>query len=87
LRPKHRARQSLKWGELGARFDNRTVLGTIPLMLCARVVWAHDRVTNPALAAVFQSLPAASFVVNGAARPDLRRHRHAALFVVINRRG
>ncbi len=37
---------------------------------CARVLaWAHDWVTNPALDAVFQSLPGASFIVNGATPP------------------
>jgi uncharacterized protein with beta-barrel porin domain len=33
------------------------------------LAWAHDWVTNPALDAVFQSLPGASFVVNGATPP------------------
>jgi outer membrane autotransporter protein len=53
--------------ELGARFDqvaayNRNML----LTLRARVAWAHDWVTDPVLAATFQTLPGASFVVNGA---------------------
>ncbi len=52
--------------ELGARFDAGSMLGTMPLILRGRVAWAHDWVTNPALTAVFQSLPGASFVVNGA---------------------
>ena len=43
--------------------------GRWPLILRARLAWAHDWVTNPALAAVFQSLPGASFAVNGAAPP------------------
>jgi len=30
------------------------------------VAWAHDRVSDPSLAPVFQALPGASFVVNGA---------------------
>jgi outer membrane autotransporter protein len=55
--------------ELGARFDEGSMLGTIPLILRGRVAWAHDWVTNPALTALFQSLPGASFVVNGAAPP------------------
>ncbi len=55
--------------ELGARFDDMTALGGMPLSLRARLAWAHDWVTNPALAAVFQSLPGASFIVNGATPP------------------
>jgi hypothetical protein len=37
--------------------------------LRARVAWAHDWVSNPTLSAVFQTLPGASFIVNGAAAP------------------
>jgi outer membrane autotransporter protein len=55
--------------ELGARFDTMTWLGTTPLTLRARAAWAHDWVSNPALGAVFQALPGASFVVNGATPP------------------
>jgi uncharacterized protein with beta-barrel porin domain len=55
--------------ELGARFDDPTALGAMPLILHACLAWAHDWVTDPALDAVFQSLPGASFVVNGAAPP------------------
>ena len=55
--------------ELGARFDDLTMLGTMPLTLRARVAWAHDWVSNPSLGAVFQALPGASFTVNGAAPP------------------
>src|SRR5262249_14847337 len=36
------------------------------LTLRGRVAWAHDRVSDPSLAPVFQALPGASFVVNGA---------------------
>jgi hypothetical protein len=32
-----------------------------------RFAWAHDWVSDPTLAAVFQTLPGASFIVNGAA--------------------
>ncbi len=32
----------------------------------ARVAWAHDWISDPSLAAVFQTLPGASFIVNGA---------------------
>jgi uncharacterized protein with beta-barrel porin domain len=36
------------------------------LTLRARLAWAHDWVSDPVLGAVFQTLPGASFVVNGA---------------------
>ncbi len=55
--------------EIGGRFDHLTLLGAMPLTLRARAAWAHDWVTNPALGAVFQSLPGASFTVDGAAPP------------------
>jgi uncharacterized protein with beta-barrel porin domain len=55
--------------ELGARLDDLTMLDTMPLILRARVAWAHDWVSNPSLDAAFQALPGASFVVNGAAPP------------------
>jgi uncharacterized protein with beta-barrel porin domain len=45
------------------------MLGAAPLMLRARAAWAHDWLSNPALGAVFQALPGASFTVNGAAPP------------------
>jgi autotransporter-associated beta strand protein len=56
--------------ELGARFDDLTTLDTMPLILWARLAWTHDWVTNPTLGAVFETLPGASFVVNGAAPPN-----------------
>jgi uncharacterized protein with beta-barrel porin domain len=40
-----------------------------PVQLCARVAWAYDWVSNPALSASFQALPGTSFVVNGAPVP------------------
>jgi uncharacterized protein with beta-barrel porin domain len=55
--------------ELGARFDDLTALGYLPLMLRARVAWAHDWLTNPALDASFESLPGSSFTVFGAPTP------------------
>ena len=55
--------------ELGARFDDVTALGGMPLILRARLAWAHDWFTNPNLTAAFQALPGTSFVVNGAAPP------------------
>jgi autotransporter-associated beta strand protein len=56
--------------EIGARFDDRTVLGDMPLILRARVAWAHDLVSNPAVGAVFETLPGGNFVVNGAPIPQ-----------------
>jgi uncharacterized protein with beta-barrel porin domain len=32
----------------------------------ARLAWAHDWISDPTLAALLQTLPGASFVVNGA---------------------
>ncbi len=55
--------------ELGARFDDLTSFSGMPLVLRGRLAWAHDWVTNPALGAVFQTLPGATFTVNGAAPP------------------
>ncbi len=56
--------------EIGSRFDRAIALDPATLLrLQAKAAWAHDWVTNPALGAVFQALPGASFVVNGAAAP------------------
>ncbi len=55
--------------ELGARFDALTAWGAMPVQLRARLAWAHDWVSNPALDAAFQALPGSSFVVNGATVP------------------
>jgi outer membrane autotransporter protein len=53
--------------ELGARFDHvMPFYHNAVLTLRARLAWAHDWVSDPTLAAVFQALPGASFVVNGA---------------------
>ena len=53
--------------ELGARFDRLLALNpSAVLTLRARLAWAHDWVSDPTLAAVFQTLPGASFIVNGA---------------------
>jgi outer membrane autotransporter protein len=57
--------------ELGSRFDQmfaQADAGTINLF--SRVAWAHDWQSNPNLAATFIGLPAATFVVNGAAAPS-----------------
>ncbi len=55
--------------EIGARFDDPTLVYGKPLILCARLAWAHDFVSNPALSAAFESLPGTSFTVNGAPIP------------------
>jgi autotransporter-associated beta strand protein len=53
--------------ELGARFDRALVVyPNAVLTLRGRVAWAHDWVSDPTLMPVFQSLPGASFIVNGA---------------------
>ena len=53
--------------ELGARFDRLLLLNPeAALTMRARLAWAHDWVSDPSLAAVFQTLPGASFIVNGA---------------------
>jgi hypothetical protein len=52
---------------LGARFDNQTRLNPYRVLaLRARLASAHDWISDPTLAAVFQTLPGASFIVNGA---------------------
>jgi outer membrane autotransporter protein len=55
-------------GELGARFDREMLLDRAAVLaLRGRLAWAHDWVSDPALAAVFLALPGAGFIVNGAA--------------------
>ena len=53
--------------ELGVRSDRSIALQDGVLSLRGRLAWAHDYNTDRAVAATFQSLPGASFVVNGAA--------------------
>ena len=55
--------------ELGARLDALTAWGATPVQLRARLAWAHDWVSNPALDASFQALAGTSFVVEGAPVP------------------
>jgi outer membrane autotransporter protein len=53
--------------ELGARFDRLLLLTPeAALTMRARLAWAHDWISDPTLAALFQTLPGAGFVVNGA---------------------
>jgi uncharacterized protein with beta-barrel porin domain len=55
--------------ELGARFDGRSMIGSMPLVMRARLAWAHDWVSIPALSAAFVGLPGANFTVFGARLP------------------
>ncbi|WP_051311099.1 autotransporter domain-containing protein [Bradyrhizobium sp. Cp5.3] len=53
--------------ELGARLDRAMLVAPdAALTLRGRLAWAHDWVSDPAPFAVFQTLPGASFIVNGA---------------------
>jgi uncharacterized protein with beta-barrel porin domain len=54
--------------ELGVRTDRSFALESALLTLRGRVAWAHDFNTDRNVTAVFQGLPGASFVVNGAAQ-------------------
>jgi autotransporter-associated beta strand protein len=56
--------------ELGARFDDPTLVAGMPLVLLGRLAWAHDFVSNPSLGATFESLPGTNFTVNGAPMPQ-----------------
>jgi uncharacterized protein with beta-barrel porin domain len=56
--------------ELGTRFDNPTLLNGTPLIIHARLAWAHDFVDMPSIAAAFQSLPGSNFTVFGAPIPQ-----------------
>ncbi|MDR3483319.1 MAG: autotransporter domain-containing protein [Bradyrhizobium sp.] len=55
-------------GELGIRTDKSWAMIDGILTLRGRVAWAHDFDPDRSIAATFQSLPGASFVVNGAAQ-------------------
>ena len=54
--------------ELGLRTDKSFAMQDGILTLRGRAAWAHDFNPDRAVAATFQSLPGASFVVNGAAQ-------------------
>jgi uncharacterized protein with beta-barrel porin domain len=54
--------------ELGLRTDKSFAMVDGVLTLRGRLGWAHDYDNNRAIGATFQSLPGASFVVNGAAQ-------------------
>lgn len=53
--------------ELGLRGDKSFVMQDAILTLRGRAAWAHDYNADRSVAATFQTLPGASFVVNGAA--------------------
>jgi uncharacterized protein with beta-barrel porin domain len=52
--------------ELGVRTDKSWAVQDAILTLRGRLAWAHDYNTERGLAVTFQSLPASSFVINGA---------------------
>jgi T5SS/PEP-CTERM-associated repeat protein len=52
--------------ELGARFDKAMPFNDALLTLRGRAAWAHDWNTDRSAIATFQSLPGATFTVNGA---------------------
>jgi len=54
--------------ELGLRTDNSWAMQNAILTLRGRFAWAHDFNPDRNIAATFQTLPGASFVVNGAAQ-------------------
>lgn len=54
--------------EIGVRTDRSFALQNAILILSGRLAWAHDFDPDRAISAVFQTLPGASFVVNGAAQ-------------------
>jgi uncharacterized protein with beta-barrel porin domain len=54
--------------ELGLRGDKSFAMGDAILTLRGRAAWAHDFNPDRSIAATFQTLPGASFVVNGAAQ-------------------
>ena len=54
--------------ELGVRTDRSFALQNAILTLRGRAAWAHDFNTDRNISAVFQTLPGAAFVVNGAAQ-------------------
>jgi uncharacterized protein with beta-barrel porin domain len=53
--------------ELGVRTDKSWAIADAIFTLRGRLAWAHDLNTDRNIAATFQTLPGASFVVNGAA--------------------
>ena len=56
--------------ELGLRTDKSFAMRDGVLTLRGRAAWAHDYNNDRAVTAVFQALPGAAFVVNGARQPN-----------------
>jgi uncharacterized protein with beta-barrel porin domain len=54
--------------EFGIRTDKSYAMQDAVLTLRGRLAWAHDYDPNRSIAATFQTLPGASFVVRGAAQ-------------------
>ena len=54
--------------ELGLRGDTSFAMQDAIVTLRGRAAWAHDFNTDRSINAIFQTLPAAGFVVNGAAQ-------------------
>jgi uncharacterized protein with beta-barrel porin domain len=54
--------------ELGLRTDKSFAMANGVLILRSRFAWAHDFDPDRSIGATFQTLPGASFVVNGAAQ-------------------
>ena len=54
--------------ELGVRTDRSFAMQNGILTLRGRLAWAHDFNTDRNVSAVFQTLPGASFIANGAAQ-------------------
>jgi uncharacterized protein with beta-barrel porin domain len=64
--------------EIGLRTDRSFAMPGSILTLRGRVAWAHDYNTDRSVGATFQTLPGASFVVNGAAQASDRALTTAA---------
>ena len=62
--------------ELGVRTDKSFAMSNGILTLRGRVAWAHDFNTDRNVTALFQTLPGAAFVVNGAAQAHEFGARH-----------
>jgi uncharacterized protein with beta-barrel porin domain len=71
--------------ELGLRTDKSFAFDGAVLTLRGRAAWAHDFNPNSTVSATFQTLPGASFVVNGAAlAPDAALTTAAAELNLMN---
>ena len=62
--------------ELGLRTDKSFAMQNAILTLRGRAAWAHDFNPDRGIGATFQTLPGASFVVNGAAHGSRLRAGH-----------